>query len=108
MVPGGLAVTPSLALRVGMNGPCSHTNPMRQRGSEKRDPTQMVPGGLAVTPSLARQVRMNGARRFGLSSAPVQNSRFIPARKCDMSNDRPHEPPMPEPLAFFITWSTYG
>src|SRR5260370_21505381 len=21
---------------------------------------------------------------------------------------RPHEPPMPEPLAFFLTWPTYG
>ena len=23
-------------------------------------------------------------------------------------NDRPNEPPMPEPLAYFITWATYG
>lgn len=23
-------------------------------------------------------------------------------------NERPHEPPMADPLAFFITWSTYG
>src|SRR3990172_7200949 len=21
---------------------------------------------------------------------------------------RPHEPPMPDPLAFFLTWTTYG
>jgi hypothetical protein len=25
-----------------------------------------------------------------------------------MSRTRPHEPPMPEPLAYFLTWPTYG
>jgi hypothetical protein len=29
-------------------------------------------------------------------------------RRCDLSAGRPHEPPLPDPLAFFITWSTYG
>ena len=24
------------------------------------------------------------------------------------SRTRPHEPPMPEPLAYFLTWPTYG
>jgi hypothetical protein len=23
-------------------------------------------------------------------------------------NTRPHEPPLPAPLAYFITWGTYG
>src|SRR5262245_48578581 len=29
-------------------------------------------------------------------------------RKARSNSGRPHEPPMPEPLAYFLTWATYG
>jgi REP element-mobilizing transposase RayT len=37
-----------------------------------------------------------------------KRQRVMRERADDMGSSRPHEPPLPEPLAYFLTWSTYG
>ena len=73
-----------------------YTNPTRQRGL--RSPAK---------PCHSTPVMLSYATRM-YSAEGVPRWRFVLVWGDGVMSQRPNEPPMPDPLGYFLTWATYG